>query len=569
MRTLAATLALALVPLAAPFVRAQANGPSHKHYEASPQAEQPAPSGELAPRLQDLGVHTFPVTTTSRKAQLFMNQGLNLTYGFNHAEAGRAYREAARLDPGCAMAYWGQALVLGPNINAPMDPNDEPKAQALAQKALAAKAKASPRERALIDALAQRYSGRADDRAARDKAYAEAMGKVHAAFPGDPDIATLYVESMMDLRPWAYWMPDGTPYEGTRDIVDLTESIIRSHPKHPGALHLYVHLMEPTAPRKAEAAADALGPLMPGAGHLVHMPAHIYQRVGRYADAVKANQAAALSDETYITQCRVQGFYPMAYYPHNVHFLWFAATMDGRAQLAIESARKVAGQVSDEALKGLPLLAGFRVIPYFALTRFGHWDEMLAEPAPPADNLFLVGVWHYARGLAFLAKGRPLDAEVALAEVRRIAADKKLEFPLFSPNLGSQIMAVAPEVLAGELAASRKDWGEAISHLERAVRLEDSLVYTEPAEWHYPPRHALGAVLLAAGRAREAETVYWEDLKRNPENGWALFGLTRALEAQGKTDQAKVVSARFEKAWARSDVKLAASRMLGPAPGDD
>jgi tetratricopeptide (TPR) repeat protein len=395
------------------------------------------------------------------------------------------------------------------------------------------------------------------------------MRKVQARFPTDLDISTLYAESMMDLRPWGYWMPDGTPNPGTPEIVGLMESVIKRNPRHPGALHLYVHLMEPTAPGKAEVAADALRPLMPGAGHLVHMPSHIYQRVGRYADAVKTNQDAALSDEDYITQCRVQGFYPMAYYPHNVHFIWFAATMDGRGQLAIESARKVAAKVTDEALKELPLLAGFRVVPYYALARFGRWDEMLAEPAPPADNLYMMGIWHYARGLAFLGKGRPLDAEVALAELRRIAGDKKLEFPLFSPNLGSSIMAVAPEVLAGELAASRKDWGTAISHLERAVRLEDSLVYTEPTEWHYPPRHALGAVLLAAGLPREAETVYWDDLRRNPENGWALFGLAAAIEAQGRKDQAALIRARFEKAWARADVKLAASRILGPAAGDD
>ena len=343
--------------------------------------------------------------------------------------------------------------------------------------------------------------------------------------------------------------------------------MIRRNPKHPGALHLYVHLMEPTAPGKAEVAADALRPLMPGAGHLVHMPSHIYQRVGRYADAVKTNQDAALSDEDYITQCRVQGFYPMAYYPHNVHFIWFAATMDGRGQLAIESARKVAGKVTDEALKELPLLAGFRVVPYYALTRFGRWDEMLAEPAPPADNLYMMGIWHYARGLVVPGQG---PAAGRRGGPGRAAADRRrqaLEFPLFSPNLGSSIMAVAPEVLAGELAASRKDWDAAIAHLERAVRLEDSLVYTEPSEWHYPPRHALGAVLLAAGRAREAETVYWEDLRRNPENGWALFGLARAIEAQGRKDQAALVRARFEKAWARADVKLAASRILGPAAG--
>ncbi|HEY6547793.1 MAG TPA: hypothetical protein VI589_07795, partial [Vicinamibacteria bacterium] len=553
----AAFTALALCLGGASGLSAQSTVPNHKHYEESPQAAQPGPSGEMAPRLLNLGSHTFPVSTKSKKAQSFMNQGLNLTYGFNHAEAGRAYREAARLDPSCAMAYWGQALVLGPNINAPMDAANEPQALALAQKAVSLKGKASPREQALIDALAERYSGKTEDRAARDKAYAAAMKKVVARFPSDIDIATLYVESVMDLRPWGYWMPDNTPYAGTEEIVALTESVIRRNPKHLGALHLYIHLMEPTTrPEAAEAAADALLPLAPGAGHLVHMASHIYQRVGRYADSVKSNQDAALSDEAYITQCRAQGFYPMAYYPHNVHFIWFAATMDGRGQLAVDSARKLAGKITDQALKELPLLAGFRVVPYYALARFGRWDEVLAEPAPPAGNLYMEGIWHYARGLAFVAKGQTGEAEAELGQVRRIAADKKLEFPLFSPNLGSTIFAIAPEVLAGELAAARKDWNAAIGHLERAVRLEDGLVYTEPSEWHYPPRHALGAVLLQAGRAREAETVYWEDLKKNRENGWALFGLARAMEAQGRTEQAALIRARFEKAWARADVKL-------------
>ena len=299
------------------------------------------------------------------------------------------------------------------------------------------------------------------------------------------------------------------------------------------------------------------------------MPSHIYQRVGRYADAVESNLKAASADEDYITQCRSQGLYPMAYYPHNVHFAWFAATMDGRGQLAIDSARKVASKVSDQALKELPLLAGFRVTPYYALTRFGRWDEMLAEPAPPADNLYMTGSWQYARGLAFIAKGQLFDAERALVEVRRIAADKGLDYALFSPNTAASIFAIAPHVLEGELLAARKDYDEAIAHLERAVRLEDGLVYTEPSEWHYPPRHALAAVLLAAGRAREAETVYWEDLRRNRENGWALFGLAQALSAQAKNDQAALVRARYEKAWARADFKPTASRLLGPAPADD
>jgi tetratricopeptide (TPR) repeat protein len=340
------------------------------------------------------------------------------------------------------------------------------------------------------------------------------------------------------------------------------ESVIQKNPKHPLALHLYIHLMEPVQPAKAEKAADLLMPLMPGAGHMIHMPSHIYQRVGRYADAVKSNDLAARADEDYITQCRAQGLYPMGYYPHNVHFQWFAASMDGRSQLAIEQARKVASKVPDEAMKELPLLAGFRVVPYYALTRFGRWDEMLKEPAPPADNLYLTGIWRYARGLAFVAKGELFDAERELVEVRRIAADKRLEFALFSPNVAANIFSVAPAVLGGELAAARKEYDAAIALLERAVRLEDSLVYTEPSEWHYPPRHALGAVLIEAGRAREAETVYWEDLRRNPENGWSLLGLEKALLAQDKKDQAQQIRARFEKAWARADVRPTASRMM-------
>jgi hypothetical protein len=551
-----------VVLFSATALAAQTEAPSHQHYKDDERANVPSPTGQLAPRLQNLGPHTFPVKTKSKQAQLFMNQGLNLTYGFNHAEAGRAYREAARLDPELAMAYWGQALVLGPNINAVMNADDEPKAYELVQKAVSLKSKASERERAYIDALAKRYTGKADDRAANDKAYAAAMREVAKKYPADLDAQTLYVESMMDLRPWDYWGKDGEPYEDTPSIVTITESVLAKNPNHPGALHLYVHLMEPTeTPERAESAADRLLVAMPGAGHMVHMPSHIYQRIGRYEDSAKSNEMAVLADEDYIEQCRAQGLYPMGYYPHNIHFLWFAATMDGRGALAVENARKVASKVPDPALKELPMLAGFRVVPYYAMTRFGRWDDMLSEPAPPADNLYLTGMWHYARGLAFLGKGQLFDAEKELVDVKRIAADPSLDFALFSPNSAAHIFAVAPEVLAGELAAARKDYDAAISHLERAVRLEDGLVYTEPYEWHYPPRHALGAVLLEAGRPREAETVYWEDLRRNRENGWALYGLTQALKAQGKDDAAASMQDRFEKAWGRADVKLTASRM--------
>ncbi len=559
----AAAVSISAVPAAAQAPPAAA----HKHYEVSEHALQPGPNGELAPRLQNLGPHTFPVSTTHAGAQRFMDQGLNLAYAFNHAEARRAFREAARLDPTLAMAYWGQALVLGPNINAVMEPNEEPHAYELIQKAQTLEARATPRERALIDALEQRYSGSADHRVANDQAYAAAMRAVHQQFPDDLDIAMLYVESMMDLRPWGYWMPDGQPHEGTKEIVALTEDVLRRHPTHPGALHMLIHLLESTStPERAERAADLLMPLMPAAGHMVHMASHIYQRVGRYADAMHSNQLAIAADEDYITQCRAQGLYPMAYYPHNIHFLWFAASADVQSKVALASATKIAGKIPDAVLAEMPLTAGFRVVPYWANLRFGRWTEILQEPAPPATSVFLTAAWHYARGQALVATGQIAAAERELEALTPLLANTALDAPLFSPNTGRAIMSIARPSLAGEIAAARGQYDQAIAHLEQAVRLEDALVYTEPSEWAFPPRHALGAVLLEAGRPAEAETVYWEDLKRNRENGWALTGLTQALRAQKKDGQAAIVEARRKAAVARADVTLTASRFGRAAP---
>ena len=552
----AAAGALVVLALSAPPLAAQ----SHKHYADAPQGEKPSPTGQLAPRLQNLGAHTFPVTTASEAAQAFVDQGLNLSYGFNHAESGRAFREAARLDPECAMAYWGQALVLGPNINAPMEPGDEPRARDLVQKALELAPKASPRERAYIEALAKRYTGDPATRVANNRAYAAAMREVVQRYPDDLDAAALYAESIMDLRPWGYWTPDGRPHEGTAEVQRLLESVMERNPQHPGALHFYIHLMEATRPALAEPAADRLLTLMPAAGHIVHMPSHIYYRVGRYQDAVRSNQLAVEADEDYITQCRAQGLYPMAYYPHNIHFLWWAATMDGQRDLAMESARKVAEKIPDAAVEETPMLAGFRVIPYYAMVRFARWDDLLKEPAPRAKSPFLQGMWRYARGRALVAKGRLAEATRVLRELRTITGDKALDAPMFSPNTMASVLRIAPESLAAEIAAARKDYDRAIAHLERAVRLEDGLVYTEPTEWVYPTRHELGAILLAAGRPAEAETVYWEDLKRHPENGWALRGLADALQAQKRTDDAALVQQRFRTAWARSEVPLLASR---------
>jgi tetratricopeptide (TPR) repeat protein len=323
---------------------------------------------------------------------------------------------------------------------------------------------------------------------------------------------------------------------------------------------MYIHLIESTTtPEKAEQAADTLLTLMPAAGHMVHMPAHIYQRVGRYADAIRSNQLAAAADEDYITQCRVQGLYPMAYYPHNLHFLWFAATADGQGTLAIDTARSLASKIDDEMLKAAPFLAGFTMVPYYALTRFGRWDEMLKEPEPPATSVVMRAVWRYARGLSYVGTGQLPEAERELGVLLTLMADPAMDAGLFSPNTARAALAPGPEVLAGQIAAAKKDYATAIAHLEKAVRLDDSLVYTEPSEFHFPPRLALGAVLLQAGRAPEAETVYWDDLRKNRENGWALFGLQQALRAQKKDADAALTEARFKQAWARADVSLASS----------
>jgi tetratricopeptide (TPR) repeat protein len=531
------------------------SGAGHRHHA------QASGDDQATPRLLNLGPHAFPVSTRNKSAQQFMNQGLNLSYAFNHAEAGRSFREAARLDPSLAMAYWGQALVLGPNINAMMEPKDETAALDLVRKASSLMAKASPRERALINALEKRYTGSSGQRKANNKAYADAMREVHTRFPDDLDIAMLYVESRMDLNSWGYWMRDGYPLEGTAEIVALTESVIRRNPKHPGAVHMYIHLVEPTStPERAEKAADTLLTLMPAAGHAVHMPSHIYQRVGRYADAIKSNQLAIAADEEYLSHSHAQGMYPLMYSPHNIHFLWFAATADGQSRLAIESARKVASTVDDAALEAVPGTGTFRVTPYWAYAKFGKWNEILQEPAPPATNAFLKGGWHYARGLAFAATRQLPQAEQELEVLRGIMKNGSLDWPLMSLNTARDVLSIGPEVLAGEIAAARGQFDSAIAHLDRAVRLEDALVYTEPLEWQSPPRLALGAVLLEAGRAAEAETVYWEDLRKNRNNGWALYGLLQTLRAQKKDDQAALIEARFNKAWARADITLNASR---------
>ena len=544
-----------LLVVSGPTLFAQTPPPQHKHYEKPPAEAAPQPGQPVAPRLQNLGVHTFPVGTTNKNAQAFITQGLNLAYAFNHAEAARAFAEAARLQPDLAMAYWGHALVLGPNINAPMAPEEEPRALELVKKAVALKAKATVRERAYIDALSKRYTGKPDDRATADLAYATAMRELVAKYPQDNDARTMLAESLMDLRPWNYWTRDGLPYEETKELTRELEKVLASNKNHPGALHLWVHLWESTdTPERAEAEADRLLPLMPGAGHIVHMPAHIYQRVGRYEDVIKVNIQAAKADEDYITQCRAQGIYPLAYYPHNLHFIWMGATATGQGKLALDSAKRLAAAIPHAALKDVPILQGFVVVPYWAMVRFEKWDDILAEPAPHHDTPFTRGAWHYARAMASIGKGQLEAAEQELAQLRKFAADPALDTQTtFSNNTGTAILRIAPEVVAGRLAAARQDWDKATLHLDRAIRYEDALLYQEPHDWHSPVRQDLGNVLLAAGRPAEAEVAFWEDLKRNPENGWSLKGLLAALTAQKKVDDARRVEERLRKAWKAAD----------------
>ena len=526
----------------------QTPAPSHKHYADPEDAPAPKPGAPLAPRLQNLGVHAFPVSTKVERAQLFMNQGLNLTYGFNHAEAARAYAEAARLDHNLAMAYWGQALVLGPNINAPMAPEAEPKALALLQQAIALKSKASARERAYIDALSARYTGKGEDRAKADRAYATAMQKLTQLFPDDLDARTLYAESLMDLRPWGYWTRDGKPYDETAQAIAALDYVLSRNKNHPHALHLWIHAWESIDAKKAEAEADRLVPLMPGAGHMVHMPAHIYQRVGRHDDVIRVNQLATKADEDYIAACRAQGLYPLAYYPHNLHFIWMGASAIGQKTLALEAARKLAAAVPMEGLKAAPILQGFTIVPYYAMVRFNEWDQILADKGPAYETTFTKSVWKYARAMSWLAKDRLDEAERELADIKTLITDPALAGQTtFSSNSGIGILRIAPEVIAGEIAAKRQDWDRAILHLERAVRYEDALVYMEPPDWHVPARQNLASVLMAAGRAGEAETVLWEDLKRNPEHVWNLSLLSKALRLQDKTTDAALIDARLVK----------------------
>ena len=523
--------------------------------------------GQEAPvPLQDhLGNHTYPISTTNPMAQRYFDQGLILSYGFNHAESARSFREAARLDPKCAMCFWGEALVLGPNINAPMEDSAVPQAYAAVQKALSLAGQATPKEQALIRAVSTRYSKEAvKDRSVLDTAYAEAMRTVSKQFPDDPVIGSLLAEALMDLHPWNFWTKTGEAQPWTAEIVSTLEAVLEKAPDHPLANHLYIHTLEASPhPEKALPSAKRLTTLVPGSGHLVHMPAHIYIRIGRYRDAAVVNQHAVRVDQHYLSHSHAESIYTAAYVPHNFHFLWAATSKTGQQTLAMKAAEGTAAEVSPEAMRH-PGFAGtlqhFWLIPLYTKALFGQWKDILQESQPPADLLYPTGVWHYARGLAFLRQGKPDQAQQELTELKKIVHDPSIADLKIFHNPVSEILEIAEHVLAGEIAAGRKDYESAVSHLQQAIQAEDGLSYTEPKDWYLPPRQVLGAVLLEAGKVTEAEKVYREDLQYHPQNGWSLFGLVQCLEAQGKKDEAASVKKQFDHAWADADVTLTSSR---------
>ena len=522
----------------------------------------------LAPLLTGLGSHEWPVTTAVPRAQQFFNQGLRLLYAFNHTEAQRAFREAARLDPKLAMAFWGQAMTVAPNLNAPLTPDNARQAYAAITAGLALASSASPRERALIEALAARFvADGVGDRPALDRAYASAMSRVAAAYRDDPDVLTWYADAVMNTMPWDYWQKDGSPKAETTRLLETLERVIKTHPKHPGAHHYYIHLVEAsTDPDRAVPSADILGSLMPSAGHMVHMPAHIYLRVGRYADAAEANVRAIAADEDYLAQCQAQGLYPVSYYPHNLHFLWAAATLEGRKAASVDAARQVAEKVPHHHAGAVAWTADFPVTPWLAYVRFGMWTEMLTAPRPPATEPYATGIWHYGRAVAFVARGQLDRAERELVALETIKTHEAFRTTLKDTPLAGNLQ-VASRIAGGELAARRGQVARAVQILEEAVALEDAIAYNEPPVWHHPVRQVLGGVLLDAGRAQQAETVYRADLARVRENGWSLFGLMRSLEAQQRTADAADVRRRFERAWKRADITLASSRMIADDRG--
>ncbi len=525
-----------------------------------------APTGDPAggappPSLGELGGHHFPITTQSADAQRLFDQGLAWCYGFHHDEAMRCFGAAAVADPQCAMAAWGLAYARGPHINnMAMTPEAAQRAHADAQTAKGLAANASAVEKALIEAITARYAWPApEDRKELDLAYAKAMKPVYEAHGDHPDVAALYAEALMDLRPWDLWQQDGKPQLETPEILAVLERLLAAHPKHPQANHLYIHAVEASPqPERNLAAGERLANLAPAIGHLVHMPAHAFMRVGRYEDAAACNRRGIAADQKIIARTGRSGFYEV-YRAHNYHFLCWCAMFLGRDEEAIAAARELVRELPPDVVKELAMfLEGFLTVPYHALIRFGRWDEVLAEPAPAAWQKSTRATHHYARGIAFAATGRTPEAQAEQKLFRAAVADVPEDWQL-GVNKTRTVLAIGDAMLEGEILfrGGNKDTG--LASLHKAVQLADVLRYDEPWGWMMPPRHALGALLLEADLIAVAEAVYRGDLERHPNNGWALHGLAECLRRQGNAADADAAVKRFDAAWQHATVRIQAS----------
>lgn len=506
------------------------------------------------------------ITTQSEGAQRWFNQGIQLLYGYNHDEAIRSFEKAAEVDPSCAIAWWGSAYARGLHINNPQMTEEQTRlAHEAAQKALDALDDETPTERALVRAVARRYAWPVpEDRSPLDQAYADAMEKVWHQFPDDPDVGALYAESLMNLQPWDLWTAEAAPKGRVLEILAVLERTLSRTPDHPGANHFYIHAIEASPwPEKGVAAAVRLKALVPGSGHLVHMPSHIFIRTGRYAEAADANERAILADETYFERAPAPDFYSV-YFLHNVHFLAYAAMMEGRYQTAIDAARKIEQQIPREFFqRNVTIADGFMPTALHVLLRFGKWEEILAEPEPESWRLFSRAEWHFARSVALSARRKPEEARHELKLMDEVS-DEVTEEWLMGNNPAREVLAVARTMAAGELAFQEGETERAFQLLRDAVALEEGLSYDEPPGWMQPVRHALGALLLADKRHAEAEAVYRADLKRHPNNAWSLLGLQQSLGLQGKVKEADDLNTEVQQAWARADVKPVASCYCHP-----
>ncbi|MFT7244698.1 MAG: hypothetical protein ACI82A_002056 [Candidatus Azotimanducaceae bacterium] len=517
------------------------------------------------PLFSGLGGVNFPITTSSPVAQDYFNQGLALSFAFNHAAADFAFTEATIYDPDCAMCYWGSALVLGPNVNADMVPGNAPRAFGLAQTAKQLSENVSDKEQRLIDALLLRYTATEPaDRKTLNEDYANGMRTVMSAHPKDANIAALAAESMMDVHPWDFWDTKGATRPWTTEITDTIEAALALDGQHIGAIHLYIHAVEQSStPERAESYADTLADLAPAAGHLVHMPAHIYMRVGRYHDATLNNMLATAADNEFIQACRSNSpIYLAGYIPHNWHFGWVTAAISGWKSKAYELADGTAAALTEELLRapGMGVAQHFLMQPLYARVRFSDWSAILATPAPADDLLYARGVWHYARGQAFVGLDEPEKAKQelsSLAAIRDMPEVAALRF--FNREGAPVLLEIAETVLSGSISANEGQLENAIATLETAVSMEDALQYSEPPEWFFPVRHSLGAIQISAGDYKAAEATYRQDLEIMVENGWALRGLVNALTLQGKTEAAQSAQLRFDDAWSKAEIEIAGS----------